>query len=208
MSTELIEQTHRELSSVENSAFNDIKTFESYQRIAKALCTSDLVPKHFRENMGNTMIAMEMANRIGANVLAVMQNLHVIHGKPSWSAQFIISAINSCGRFSPLRFVHGEDSCYCWAYDNRDNEKLVGPTVTIEMAKNEGWLNKNGSKWKTMPELMLMYRSASFFGRLYAPDILMGMQSSEEVIDVYKSEREISGTVRSVSNINKNLASI
>jgi hypothetical protein len=52
------------------------------------------------------------------------------------------------------------------------------------MAKAEGWLDKAGSKWKTMPELMLKYRAAAFFGRLYAPEVLMGMQTSEEVIDI------------------------
>lgn len=31
---------------------------------------------------------------------------------------------------------------------------------------------------------MFRYRAAAFFGRLYAPDILMGMQSADEVVDV------------------------
>ena len=44
-------------------------------------------------------------------------------------------------------------------------------------------MGKNGSKWQTMPELMLRYRAATFFGRLYAPDILMGMRSDVEVYD-------------------------
>jgi hypothetical protein len=35
-----------------------------------------------------------------------------------------------------------------------------------------------------MPELMLRYRSAAFFARLYAPDITLGMQTAEEVEDI------------------------
>ena len=35
-----------------------------------------------------------------------------------------------------------------------------------------------------MPELMLRYRAATFFGRLYAPDILMGMRTAEELGDI------------------------
>jgi hypothetical protein len=34
-----------------------------------------------------------------------------------------------------------------------------------------------------MPELMLRYRSAAFFARIYAPDITLGMQTAEEVYD-------------------------
>jgi hypothetical protein len=54
----------------------------------------------------------------------------------------------------------------------------------MEMAKLEGWLDKPGSKWKTMPELMLKYRAAAFFGRLYAPEIMMGLYSADEVVDI------------------------
>ena len=60
----------------------------------------------------------------------------------------------------------------------------------MQMAKNEGWLDKNGSKWKTMPRQMMMYRAASFFARVYCPDVLMGMQTVEEVKDVNGYDKE------------------
>ncbi len=171
------------------SVFSAESAFEAAQRMAKALCASTLVPKEYQGNSGlpNAMIALEMAQRVGASPLAVMQNMHVIHGRPSWSSTFIIASLNSCGRFSPLRFElagTGENqTCFAWAYDST-GEKLTGPASSIEMAKAEGWYQKNGSKWKTMPELMLRYRAAAFFGRLYAPDILMGMHADDEVRDI------------------------
>jgi hypothetical protein len=172
------------------SAFSNAGTFEEAQRMAKLLSSSDLVPQQFRgpANLGNCVIALEMAQRIGASPLAVMQSIYVVHGKPSWSAQFIIAALNASKRFSPLRFsTHGEaDSadCYAWATELATGERLEGPKVSIEMARIEGWYEKNGSKWKTMPELMLRYRAATFFGRLYAPDILCGMQTQDELDDI------------------------
>lgn len=177
-------------SSVETPAFTGVNEFELAQRKAKMISSSSLVPKEYQgqSNMSNVMIALEMANRIGASPLMVMQNLYIVHGKPSWSSQFIISAINACGRFSPLRFevtgVGNEMSCFAWAYEKGTQDKLAGPSVTMKMAAEEGWISKAGSKWKTMPELMIRYRAAAFFGRLYAPDILMGMQTMEEVQDV------------------------
>src|SRR5688572_26342330 len=174
----------------EVSAFN-VNTFDHAQRVAKMLSSSTLIPKEFQGNIQNTMIALEMANRIGASPLMVMQNLYIVHGKPSWSSSFIIAALNSCKRFSPLRFeLTGEGdamACYAWAYEHETKEKITGPTVTIKMAKAEGWVEKNGSKWKTMPELMIRYRAAAFFGRLYAPEIMMGMQTREEIVDVAHS---------------------
>src|SRR5690606_33077134 len=67
---------------------------------------------------------------------------------------------------------------------------------SIQMAIDEGWLTKNGSKWQTIPELMLRYRCASFFGRLYAPELLMGLQASEEVQDTIEAFTAADGTIR------------
>jgi hypothetical protein len=158
--------------------------FEHAQRIAKVLSSSDLVPTQYKNNVANTLVALEMANRMGASPLMVMQNLHIIHGRPSWGSSFIIASLNSCGRFTTLRFQGDANKCKAVATDKATGEVLEGPTVSLEMAKAEGWLDKAGSKWKTMPELMLKYRAAAFFGRLFAPEVLMGMQTSEEVIDI------------------------
>ena len=54
----------------------------------------------------------------------------------------------------------------------------------MNMANDEGWTSKNGSKWKTMPDVMIQYRAASFFGRMNCPDMIMGICSQEEVLDM------------------------
>jgi hypothetical protein len=174
--------------------------FNLAQRMAKALSESSIVPDQYRKNIPNCLIALEMANRVGASPMQVMQNLYIIQGRPSWSSTFIIAAINSCKRFSPLHFdLTGEKlerKCTAWAIELKTGERLESPEVSMAMAKAEGWYDKNGSKWKTMPELMLRYRAASFFGRLYAADILLGMQSTEEigdVIDVTPTRTETTG---------------
>jgi hypothetical protein len=162
--------------------------FELMQRAAQLLSSSALVPKEYQNNVANATIALEMAARIGASPLMVMQNLYLVHGKPSWSSQFIIAAVNGTGRFSPLRFqIDGEGDkkqCIAWATEKPTGERLESPPVSIEMAKKEGWYGKPGSKWPTMPDLMLRYRAATLFGRLYAPEVLMGMRSYEDVVDV------------------------
>ena len=81
-----------------------IESFEHAQRVAKMLASSDMVPPQFKGNIANTMIALEVANRCGASPFMVMQNMYIVYGKPSWSSSFIIAALNSCKRFSPLRF--------------------------------------------------------------------------------------------------------
>ncbi len=171
------------------SVFANGEAFEHAQRIAKMLSSSDLVPQSYRGNIANTLVALEMAHRLGDSPLMVMQNMNVIHGKPSWGSSYIIAKLNSCGRYNPIKFrTFGEGdglTAIAWTNDIRSGELLEGPPISIAMAKKEGWFTKNGSKWPTMPDLMLRYRAAAFFGRLYAPELMMGMHTTEEVQDIH-----------------------
>jgi len=210
--------------------FGSASSFELMQRAARLLAASTLVPAQYRqfnekkrgseidiiENpsaIANCVVALNMAQRMRADPLMVMQNLYVVEGRPSWSSQWIIAAINGCGRFSPLRFELtdlGEKEveysvtewvdrqrvnkklkttirnwqCVAWAIELATGDRVDSPKVSMEMAVKEGWYGKSGSKWQTMEEVMLRYRTASFFGKLYAPELLMGMQSVEEAQDI------------------------
>ena len=170
--------------------FGSLQSFEFSQRAAKLLSSSTLVPKDFQNNLPNCVIALNMAHRMGADPLMVMQNLYIVHGRPGFSSQFLVATINSCGRFSALRYEwsgeEGKDTwgCRAWAVEKATGERRDGSTITIAMAKKEGWYNKNGSKWQTMPQQMLMYRAASFFVRAYAPELAMGMHTAEELQDI------------------------
>ena len=165
--------------------------FELAQRAAKMLSLSSLVPKEYQGSSGypNCIIALNMASRMNADPIMIMQNLVPIHGRPSWSSQFLIATFNSCGRFSNLRYEFFGDKnsndygCRAFAIEKETGEKLIGTDVTIAIAKAEGWYERNGSKWKTMPQQMLTYRAASWFVRAYAPELSMGLQTSEEVFD-------------------------
>lgn len=169
--------------------FMNIQAFEAAQRMIRPLSESDLVPATFQKRPANCLIALETAQRIGASPMMVMQNLYIVHGKPAWSSTFLIACINASRKFTPLRYrMTGEKGtdgygCIAWAID-RDGEKLESPEVTIGMAKAEGWYGKTGSKWKTMPELMLRYRAATFFARTYVPELTMGIQTQDEIIDI------------------------
>jgi len=171
-----------ELTTTEESA-----AFELVQRQAKMLSSSTLVPKEFQSNMANCAIGLNIAKRLGADPFMVLQNIDIIHGRPSFRASFLIAMVNASGRFTPLQFrldgTGDKRGCVAYATNKETGEIVEGPEVTMAMAKAESWSTKSGSKWLTMPELMLRYRSAAFFARIYAPDITLGMQTAEEVYD-------------------------
>lgn len=166
----------------------ETQAFELAQRQAKALATSTLVPREFQGNPANCLIALNMAQRMKADPFMVMQSLDIIHGRPSFRAQFLIAMVNASGRFSPLQFkFEGEGksrSCQAYATSRETGEVCSGPVVTWAMAEAEGWTKKNGSKWQTMADLMFTYRAGAFFARIYAPDITLGLHTTEEIMDI------------------------
>ena len=171
-----------------SSIYQSVDSFEFAQRQAKSLCESNLVPVSYQGQKGlsNCLVALEMSKRMNLSPLTVMQNLNIIHGTPSWSAQFISSQILGCGRFKNFDYVViGEGaslSVYCEAIRVEDSKKVKGTSVSMKMAREEGWTRN--SKYSSMPELMLRNRAATFFGRQYIPDLLLGVQTSEEVVDI------------------------
>ncbi len=194
-----------DLAPVQNvytpSIWNDKKMLESAVKAAKVMAASDIVPEQtYRGKPENCLIAIDMANRLGLSPLTVMQNLYIVKGKPGWSGQFCIAAINSSGRFSPLEFVTSEDgSCYAKATNLQTGRVCCGTVVTWDMVKAEGWLSKNGSKWATMPAQMFMYRAAAFFARVYCPEVLFGLQTADEIRDTNGYEDEAPKKVTVIS---------
>lgn len=192
----LVAQTATTNESI--NAFSSIQAFEDAQRMVKVFANSQLVPQTFKGDIGACLIAMNMANRMGADILQVMQSLYIVHGKPSFSSAFLIACFNRCGRFSTIRYRMGGEphtdtwSCTAFATELSTGEVVEGVTVTIAMAKAEGWYNKTGSKWKTMPELMMRYRAATFLIRSVAPEIALGFQTTEEAIDITDKAQVVS----------------
>lgn len=225
-------QVTAQMNAPGTGLFN-FNNFDQVVRGAELLSSSNIVPETYRsvivkksgygnnykedriENpnaMANCLIALNMANRMGADPLMIMQNLYLIEGRPAWSSTFIIASINSCGRFGTLNFEFtelgnrnieyqetsgygknkqylnktaniDEFSCVAWAIDKATGERVESSPITLELAIKEGWYFKNGSKWPTMPRQMAMYRAAAFFGRIYAPEVTMGIYTKDEVED-------------------------
>ncbi len=135
------------------AGFFDAQGFELLQRVAKAFASSSLVPAAYQGNLPNCMIALNLARRLKADELMVMQNLYIVHGNPGWSAKFLVACINSCGRFSALRYewrgTEGkpEFGCRAWAVERETGERLNGAWVDLRMVKAEGRDAKKRSKW-------------------------------------------------------------
>lgn len=199
----------------------ELKRFETLQRMGQMYSQATIVPDTYKGNVANCAIALDMATRMNANPVMVMQNLYIVHGNPAWSSKFLIATINTCGRFEPLMYECNNEKgdAYgwrCYTYSVKDKEqknRLDGTWITWKMVKAEGWDKKNGSKWNTMAEQMFKYRAAAFWQRMYAPEISMGFNTVEEEMDTHRDVTDVVaqevkevGRKRSIKDIARDIA--
>lgn len=174
----------------------EVKKFELEQRKAKAFVATDFFPTHLRKgnetaNIGTAIIVLDLAQRMNIGALEVAQSIYIIHGKPSFETKFLVARLNSSGLLKGrLQTIVSPDgnSAHCEAIDAQTGQLLKGTTITMEMARREGWLSKNGSKWQTMPELMMKYRAQSFFINEFFPEVKYGLKTSDEAEDIVTFE--------------------
>jgi len=167
----------------------DPAAFDHTWRIAKAFAASEMVPAHFKGKPENCFIILQMALRCNVDPFMMLQGTYVVHGKPGIEAKVMIAMLNASGRIKGvIRYEFAGEgstrSCTAIVTDAATNTEVRGMAVTMAIAKAEGWIEKAGSKWKTMPDLMLQYRSAAFLIRTTYPDVIMGIQSREELDDM------------------------
>lgn len=100
--------------------FGSIEGFEAGQRIAKVFAQSSFVPDAYKGNIGNCLIGLNMAIRMNADPLMVLQNLVAVHGTPTFEAKFAIACFNATGKYSTLSYAEvgerGKDNWGMYAY--------------------------------------------------------------------------------------------
>lgn len=172
------------------------KAMNTMFKLAKMYAASKIVPQTYQGKPDDCMVAIELAARMNVSPTFVMQQLYIVQGRPSWSGQAALALVQGTRKFTDLEYVFiGEPGtpewgCYLQGYNVKSGKMVKGTAVTMQMAKDEGWTEKRGSKWLTMPEQMMKYRAAAFFARTECPEALMGFQTADEIQDVRGAEPE------------------
>ena len=192
------------------SVFENPEKYNSKIKIADALSRTQFVPDAFRGKAEDCLVALDMAARLDLNPLAVFPDIYVIDNRASFSSKFLIALVNRSGRFSRIKFDEGVDGetevTFSGWGDQRGQRKtwkekvpnyysiasftelssgetFTSPRVDIKFAEKNGWVQKNGSKWQTMPQIMCRYRSASILIKSTCPEIVMGMEWADDLQD-------------------------
>lgn len=170
------------------SMLMDVQKFEHMCRVGKMLAVSPLFPQHLRggaidQATANAVLVLNMANRLNEDPLTVAQNIFFVGGRPGWNTTYMIAKANQHGVFKdPIDWdVKGKgDALSVTAFAVlRGTGKRVSVTLDMETAKKEGW-TKN-TKYQSIPEQMLRYRTAAFMIRLYCPEVMIGVPALVEL---------------------------
>lgn len=195
--SEVVEEKTDEVKPVENKSVvvkenvqpvNNFSSFKDNWQIAVQLAKSDIIPDAYKNKPQNIIIAISIANQMNLEPFTVMQNMALIKGRAAWSGSFCRFLIERTGKFKDLELNYtGEKDkenygCYLSAKRVSDGKIINGPKVTMAMAKAEKWTNN--PKWSSLTELMLAYRCQSYFCRVYCPEAMAGIYTTEEVEDM------------------------
>ena len=164
------------------SALPTSTQLDDMARMCKILAGSDMVPRAFQGNASNVFVALLVARRMDEDPITLMQNMYVLHGKPSFTASYMIARANRSGRLrGGIHWTSegtGADLVVTAHATTADTGQQIDAALSMATARAEGW-TRNG-KYKTMPQVMLRYRTASLLIRQYLPDVLLGYDIDDD----------------------------
>lgn len=182
--------------TINGDIYADPAAFEHAQRVAKVFQACELVPATLRKNLPDVVVAFGIARAMNEQPLTVMQNIYFVSGKAGWSASYMVARANRAGVFDgPIRWRSegaGENLSVTAFADLRGvkGDARVEATVSMAMAKAEGWTKND--KYRSMPEHMLRWRSATMLIRLYCPEVMFGLPVAEEIEPEASAPRVVS----------------
>jgi hypothetical protein len=170
------------------------KTLDEVLEVCKHIADSDFVPKDFRGKPGNVMIAGQMGHELGLPLMQSLQSIAVINGRPAIYGDALVGIIrarpNICEYINESFQGEGDKLAAVCVAKRRDQDKPSTATFSVGDARRAGLWDKSGP-WKQYPKRMLMWRARGFALRDAFPELLKGIITTEEAMDIPIDSAEI-----------------
>ena len=140
--------------------------------------------KRFK-NSAQIFTIIQKARELGLPLTVVLDNYHIVEGKPTPSADLIRALAERDPNFDYLMPIEQGPTRCTWEGKNKRHPRAVPYTYTIEEAVAVGLTrpSQNGkpSNWVTRPTDMLNKTAASKLARQLWPGATMGLYCLEEM---------------------------
>jgi len=147
-------------------------------RLAQAMASAKLVPKHLQGDAGSCLMVVEQAMRWGMSPFAVAQCTSSISGKLMFEGKLIAAAVESCGAIEG-----GFDYSFSGEGDARQvtvSARRRGETNPRQMTIHLRDVRTTNEWWKKQPDQMLVYSGTRNWARRWTPAAILGVYSPEE----------------------------
>lgn len=163
-----------EQHSTELTTIDTVQTMPSLSerlRYAEALSQAGLLPGAYRGRSANVLVAIETGYMLGIAPMAALHNIHLIEGKPTYSAALMAALVRKAGHRLRVRLVD-DHTAEAELIRSDDPEWPYRARWTTQRARNAGLLGKD--VWKRYRENMLKNRAISEVIRDGAQDVFLG----------------------------------
>lgn len=175
----------------------DTAMFEQMMRLAKAMARAPLVPQHLKggsleEGIANCFLVVNQALKWKMDPFAVAQATFVLHGKIGYEGKLVTAALNSCLGVRLYYYFTGERGTPSFGIIVRDkprgeetDREVTGTVDAWQTKEKSGAVNQ---AWLRQPEDMLIYRGSRQWARRYAPEVILGVLTDDELEDIAARE--------------------
>lgn len=147
--------------------------------IAKSLCDTTFVPKHFRGAPAETTAAILTGFEVGLPPMAALRSIYVIGGTPAMYAATMRALVISKGH--EIWIEESTDTRVIMAGRRKGSDIVQRVTWTMDRAKKAGLLSN--PHYTKNPQNMLTARCSAELCRLIAPDVIHGIPHAVEELD-------------------------
>jgi RecT family len=197
-----------EINTTKNAEFNSVtdlimmpERMTAMMQFANLMAGSqEMVPKHYRDSPSSCMAVIMQAMRWGMDPFAVAQKTHIVQGTLGYESQLINAVVTSSsaieGRF---HYQYGGD----WGQNDgksTDPTRWVKVGAVLRGEPEIQWSEplypasvtiRNSPLWKTNEKQQSTYLAIKLWSRLYCPQVILGVYSSDELMDMPRPEHEI-----------------
>jgi hypothetical protein len=162
---------------------------------AEALSKTPLLPDSYRNQPASVLWALEYGRALGLDVVTTITTIHVIKGKPTQSADLMLSRARAAGH--RVRIQSDRTRCVVRIVRADDPESETAIEWTLEDAVTAGLCEiRNGrpwsrsskgepQAWEKYPRAMLRARAVSEAVREACPEVLHGAIYTPEELGAY-----------------------
>lgn len=162
----------------------ELTSMEDAFRFAVAVSKSGFAPKGI-ESPEAIMIAVQFGAELGLTPMASLQSLAIVNGRPSVFGDAALALVRSSGYLeSYTQATSGEgDNLKATVTVKRKDEQAITAEFSVADAKKAQLWGKAGP-WTQYPARMLMFRARGFALRDAFGDVLRGLATVEENLDL------------------------